>query len=970
MWLKYEGFVDKVKSWWDSYTYEGLPSFVLANKLKSLKLDLKKWNEEVFGDIGRKKKELLEGIQEMDVLAENRGLLEEEKMKKEDMARELEGTLLCEEIHWRQKSRALWLKEGDSNTRYFHKMANSHRRYNRVETLRIEGVLSNDPNEVKEHIVNFYQNLYTEQSNWRPRMDNQAFSSIDEEEKAWLEREFEEMEVWEVVKGMEGDKAPGPDGFTMAFFQSCWTVVKNDIMAVFSEFHRRRQLVKNLNVTFVTLVPKKADAVEMKDFRPISLVGGMYKILSKVLANRMKNVMGKIISNSQNAFIGGRQILDSVLIANEVLDSRMRSGMPGVICKLDLEKAYDHVNWNFLLYMMKRCGFGERWRGWIEWCISSARFSILVNGTPEGFFNSSRGIRQGDPLSPLLFVLVMEALSRMVNATVEQGLLSGFGVGERVFSDLVVAHSLFADDTLIFCEACPEQLRYVRLILLCFEAVSGLKVNLSKSELMAVGEVENIGTLAAYLGCRVACLPMKYLGLPLGAAYKDISTWDGVMEQMERRLAGWKKIYLSKGGRLTLIKSTLSNLPTYYLSLFPVPMSVANRIEKIQRDFLWGGMGDEKKLHLVSWNQVCRPLRAGGLGIRNIFKFNKALLGKWLWRYATEREALWYKVIKEKYEEQDGGWCSKEVSGTFGVGLWKHIRRGWDMFAQNVRFEVGLGSKILFWHDTWCGNQPLKHAYPSLYRIARYKEAWVKDNFGWRNGVVEWNVIFIRSIQDWEMDIISTLFEMLYSCKISQGNADRLYWSPSKKGVFEVKSFYKILSNTATEMFPWKSIWRSKVPSRVAFFGWNAVLGRILTHDNMRKRSIVIVEWCCMCKKNGESVDHLLIHCEVATRIWHYMFTLFGIEWVMPQKVLDLFACWNHVGGRDLAKAIWRMVPLCVIWCIWRERNARLFEDKECSVDEVRKNMISILHMWTMAHYREELPTLDDFLNICPLYIY
>jgi hypothetical protein len=165
-------------------------------------------------------------------------------------------------------------------------------------------------------------------------------------------------------------------------------------------------------------------------------------------------------------------------------------------------------------------------------------------------------------------------------------------------------------------------------------------------------------------------------------------------------------------------------------------MSVANRIEKIQQDFLWGGMGNEKKLHLVSWNLVCRPLRAGGLGIQNVLKFNKALLGKWLWRYATERKALWYKVIKEKYEEQDGGWCSKEVSGPFGVGLWKHIRQGWDLFARNVRFEVGLGSKILFWHDTWCGNQLLKHAYPSLYRIARYKEAWVKDNFSWRNGVV------------------------------------------------------------------------------------------------------------------------------------------------------------------------------------------------------------------------------------------
>jgi hypothetical protein len=132
---------------------------------------------------------------------------------------------------------------------------------------------------------------------------------------------------------------------------------------------------------------------------------------------------------------------------------------------------------------------------------------------------------------------------------------------------------------------------------------------------------------------------------------------------------------------------------------------------------------------------------------------------------------------------------------------------------------------------------------------------------------------------------------MLYSCKIAQGNVDRIYWSPSKKGVFEVKSFYKVLSNPANEMFPWKSIWRTKVPSRVAFFGWNAALEKILTHDNLRKRSIVVVEWCCNCKKNGEFVDHLLIHCEMATRLWHYIFTLFGIEWVMLQKVLDLFAC-------------------------------------------------------------------------------
>jgi hypothetical protein len=194
-------------------------------------------------------------------------------------------------------------------------------------------------------------------------------------------------------------------------------------------------------------------------------VGGIYKIIAKVLANRLKSVLEKVISKSQSAFIKGRQILDPILIANECLDSRLRSGDPGVICKMDLEKTYDHVNWDFLLYMLKRCSFGGKWCSWIAHCISSMLFSVLVNGSSNGFFSSSRGLRQRDPLSVLLFVFVMEALSRMISVVGSGGLLEGFKVGNATYS-----HLLFADDTLIFCNAHSSQLRYLRTLFLLFEA--------------------------------------------------------------------------------------------------------------------------------------------------------------------------------------------------------------------------------------------------------------------------------------------------------------------------------------------------------------------------------------------------------------------------------------------------------------------------------------------------------------------
>ncbi|RVW47226.1 putative ribonuclease H protein [Vitis vinifera] len=607
-WARLDRFLVS-QSWLDQFSgvtqSRGSASYRLAVKMKEIKKKLKVWNKEVFGRLETNKASALQQVDFWD------------RVEKE--------------AHWRQHSREIWLREGDRNTGFFHRMASAHRRNNAMDIIKVNGEWLVEEQEVREGVVNSFQQMLSEDMVWKADIGRIQVSCISQQEAESLEIPFAEIEIHSALMEMSGDKAPGPNGFTVAFWQNAWEFTKEEIMEMFKEFHEHNSFVRSLNNTFLELIPKKSGAEDLGDFRPISL------------------------------------------------------------------------------------------------CVSSAKFSILVNGVPAGFFPSTRGLRQGDPLSPYLFVMGMEVLDVFIRRAVEEGYLSGCNIRGGSRTSLNISHLFFADDTIVFCEASKEQVSHLSWILFWFEAASGLRINLAKSEIIPVGEVEKILEMAAELGAT--------------------SMWDGVEERVRRRLSLWKRQYISKGGRITLIKSTLASMPIYQMSIFRMPKSVAKRVEKTQRDFLWGGGNLEGKVHLVKWNVVCTEKHKGGLGLRRIATLNRALLGKWIWRFACENDNLWKQVITTKYGQEDYGWRSKKASEAVGVGVWKEIMKESEWYWENLAFLVGKGSKIKFWKDSWCTDTPLSQCFNHLFVLATHRDATIEDMWDQDSGQGDWNLVFCEGLQ-------------------------------------------------------------------------------------------------------------------------------------------------------------------------------------------------------------------------------
>ncbi|RHN65973.1 putative RNA-directed DNA polymerase [Medicago truncatula] len=552
-WENFTGYKSFVCETWNSSHLEGWGSFVLREKLKLIKRDLSVWHRTHLNNLPARISVLKDRIGFIEVKGESSSLEEDEIAELHGLSEEVFAlSRVNSSICW-QQSRLQWLCEGGANSNFFHNFMSNRRRRNAIPFFLVNGVLVEGVQDVRAAVFDHFSSHYQAHRVHRPSMDGLFFRSLAVREGLDLIKPFSVEEVKNAVWDCESFKSPGPDGISFGFLKDFWDLLKGDVMRFLVEFHRNGKLAKGINSTFIALIRKVENPQSLNEFRPISLVGSMYKILAKVLANRIRLVIGSVISDAQSAFVKGRQILDGILIANEVVDDASKRKKELLLFKVDFEKAYDSIDWSFLEEVMVKMGFPILWRKWIKECVGTATASVLVNGSLTNEFSLGRGLRQGDPLSPFLFLLVAEGFNVLMEAMVARRLFHGYCVGSH--DPLMVSHLQFADDTLILCEKSWANIRALRATLLIFEELSGLKVNFSKSLLVGVNVPGSwLSEASLVLNCKVGTIPFLYLELPIGGNASQLVFWKPLLNRINTRLLGWKSKHLSLVGRLVLLK--------------------------------------------------------------------------------------------------------------------------------------------------------------------------------------------------------------------------------------------------------------------------------------------------------------------------------------------------------------------------------------------------------------------------------
>jgi hypothetical protein len=478
-----------------------------------------------------------------------------------------------EEQMLRQKAKIEWLKLGDGNNKYFHASIKAKQKQCELKTIyREDGTMVTTHEDIEQEVLHLYGNLMGKAETNLIGIDIVAMRDgpqITNDQREFLVAPVREDEILRALKSIGDLKAPGLDGFGANFFKVTWSTIKKDVIAAILEFFYDEKIYSAINSTLVTLIPKHSAAKTIREYRPISCCTTIFKIISKILTVRLSKVIGSIVNHSQAAFVPGQHIHDHVLLAYELIRGYSRKGgTPKCMMQLDLQKAYDTVDWLALQHILREIGLPNQFIRWIMLGVTSVSYKFNIHGRYTGFMKARRGLRQGDPISPLLFVIVMEYLHRMLYCLKK---VPDFNFHSKC-ENLNIINLSFADDLLIFTRGDTKSVELIMAKIRDFSHSTGLHVNPFKCKIFYGGVEDNIKDLIKKItSFAEGSLPFRYLGIPLTSKKLSIHHYMPLVDRIVERIRNWSAKLLSHAGRLQLIASVTFAVANFWMQCLPLP---------------------------------------------------------------------------------------------------------------------------------------------------------------------------------------------------------------------------------------------------------------------------------------------------------------------------------------------------------------------------------------------------------------
>eukprot|EP00253_Pinus_taeda_P029650 PITA_29650 len=754
-------------------------------------------------------------------------------------------------------------KAGDENTSFFHNYAKGRKSANTIWGLKNEeGREVQTFHSLSELGQRHFQKLFADPGETTIAeviRTTQCFPKFLEEDEAEdLFGEVSKEEVEATIKSMAKEKSPGPDGWSIEIFLHFFELIGAEITEVVEEARKKGEVYSPFNATFIALIPKKEVPESFEDFRPISLCNSIYKIIAKVIENRIKTILSRHISMEQFGFLSGRQIHEAIGVAQEVMHSVRQKNKKGAVIKIDLSKSYDRINWLYLRLLLTHLGFKPAFISWIMGCIPNVSYAILINGAATPFFKGQRGLRQGCPLSPLLFLLVAEGLSQLIHKARREGKVKGIEVATNLF----ISHLLFVDDIFIFTNTEHIEIKELKSILDLFLKATGMQINHRKSQLIMTGlVVQERGRLHSVLPFQPSMLelPFKYLGFWLKPNDYKKEDWNWLIAKIESRISHWSFKWLSRAGPLTLIKFVLLAIPVYWAALTWVPKGTMDKIRRLCSRFLWDGSKENSVLPWVGWDKVERPKDWGGWGIKNLPDLSLSLAAKSGWRL-IKLDNLWTRVLKRKYIDpvplED--WIRNPVkSKQHASVIWKATVDSFKVIEQGLAWKIGNGRNLKIGKDPWIGCNENYALSLGLIRHLEDKNILTLDQVekvghssiwcqAWKDGED------LQLDQRWWNEWYSFTQELARSNVRLKDSLDSLIWAHGETGNYSPKDGYKFIQSRKGWGEPewWaKQIWKLKCPAKARLFLWCLLKKKIPSWDILQSRFMYGPGRCPLCKK-------------------------------------------------------------------------------------------------------------------------